>query len=227
MDHSLEASLAVMIARDDNDFSSRNKLRLLKILRAVAGEESDWTIVVGVLASGPIDTLQYQMFGHDKKACTLADLIHPRNSLLGECQAKLLDLATTFDSEPSSVWRLLRLVRVDVHDEHVRREARRQLLQSCAGLLDIFELRYSGMPYQLAWTCFDDLPLELQEKAVANFFQTPKDCLSFLSFQLRNKYPHRHIMLAKAPLVLGTWLKKRVRPHTSVRKGSQRDEQSS
>lgn len=206
LDSSMDSQLAALIAMDSNNFSAANKLRLLRIVQSVSDPESDWTIAVGVLAGGPMEDLQYRLMGHLGDSPSLREILEPHKTLIGECQHKLMCLATEFSKDPESPWFLLHLVRAQVVDDRVRRSVRRHIVQSSAGVLDIFELRYEGMPYRLAWLCYVDVSAELKQESALSLFALPEKFLSFMSKGLRDMYPSMELMLSRAPFVLEPWL---------------------
>ena len=64
-------------------------------------------LVVLIFAGGPVETLQYELFGHAGKRAGLAHLISPQKSAISACQSKLLSLSESFESVETSPWILL------------------------------------------------------------------------------------------------------------------------
>jgi hypothetical protein len=75
--------------------------------------------------------------------------------MIARCQSRLLALAEHFSEGEGSAWQLLPFLGLGLHSEHVRLDSRRQLLQLSSGVLGVFELRFSGPPYTLAWLAFE------------------------------------------------------------------------
>jgi len=157
-DDSLEAALVKIIANDQSDFSAQNRLRLLRVCRALSSPETLVHLCVMVVAGGPLEQLQYALFGSSAAAKpALEQLLHPRASLIAKCQDRMLRLAEGWHGGDGCAWALLPLMGICMAGDGVRMVARKQLLQLSSGLLDVFELRLSGHPYRLAWLAFPDV----------------------------------------------------------------------
>lgn len=203
MDDSLEIALERCIKLDSNDFSSKNRLRLLRIVRELCSDDALLVLASMVVCGLPVETLQYALFGFEKHRASLSDLIDPEESLIAKCQQELLLLALDFAPDsPTSAWRLLHCFALECQTTTRRLLCRKQLLQISAGLLDVFELKMAGPPYNLTWCAHDKVDKRTKREIVDDFFRIPEECLPFLCVQLRRQYPTPDAMLLAAPLVL-------------------------
>ena len=202
----LETALARLVEADKEDHSSRNKLRLIRFARVLAGPDLGWHLAVLVASSGPVDKLLYQVLGHDHDRCSLSDLVHPISSPLVACHNRLLVLALSFHRRDGSPWMLLPKVGADMYDQVVKRFARRQILQLAAGITQIFELRMSDDVYRASWLAFGDLPDDVKLNMVRTLYQKPPECHSYMLFHIRRAYPTAASLSKAGPVVFRAWL---------------------
>lgn len=203
---SLEAGLAAVVSRDKEDFSARNRLRLLRICRAFGNKESVSQLVLYLICSQPIETLQYELFGHNGRRASVDDLVHPARSLLTAAQASFYKLASTFGMQQGdSPWALLEILGAKATGTELRMSARRHLLQFSAGVLQVYELRMTQFPYKLLWLCYAELGDRVHKAVVKEFFASSVECLGFSSRCLRELYNDEAQCLMLAPAWLDVW----------------------
>ena len=79
----LEASLARLILADMNDFTSRNKLRLLRICKTLCPPDAAWKLGLVFVSMLSVDPLLYDLLGDSERPrATLADLCSHADSPL-------------------------------------------------------------------------------------------------------------------------------------------------
>lgn len=204
---SIEASLGALVDKDREDFSSRNKLRIIKFMKVLGRCSLSLEIALALICTRPVEVLMYQLLGHNKKRASLGDLSHPTTSIVAACQDVLWKLATV-KLEARNPWHLVAFLGVDATAEQFPRSARRHILQVSAGVTQVFELRMaSGSgPHRLAWLCYEVVSLEEKRDVVRKLFTYPAECLPFMVFCLRKLYPTEAMFLQKAPATLRVWL---------------------
>ena len=207
LEDSLEASLAKLVAADRNDFSSTNKLRLLRITKVLCTGNTLMSLAIMAEAQLPVERMQSKVFGADRSRPSLLDLINPAFSPIIKCQAELLELLQHFGPHDRS-WQLLSALQGDFAADAIRKAARKEVLQITCGMFEMFVLRMSEVPYKLAWLTLDvvDADLQTKRKIVKEFFGTPVACLPFFCRRLREVFTTEADMLVKAPGTLRTWL---------------------
>ena len=203
IEDSLEDSLTKLIAADSSDFHSRNRLRLLRMVRVLLKPGFAAELGISVVVMEPIDDLHYAILGNgsDKRRACLKDLIHPSKSVVSKCQERLLSLGRTFRAHDSP-WELLGMSGANMTDHHIRKTARKHLLQSSSGVLDIFELRLSSPLYGLGVLALPDMSQQEKHQAVHEFFTEDPRCLGYMAARLRETYPTTNEMLEKGPLAM-------------------------
>ena len=149
MEESLAASLVRLVKADANDFSSRNKLRLLRVCRALCPQDASSEIAIvlqSVLAVGPI---LCKLMGGDKEEngrATLADLCSCDGNPISQAQDRIVQRLQAWGDGASPLWSVLTSVGVNFEDPRCALKAKAELLTLSAGLLDHFELRMSAPP---------------------------------------------------------------------------------
>jgi hypothetical protein len=201
----LEENLLKMIKADKNDFSAKNKLRLIRIVSNLAEGDVLPHLAVSVVTLFPVEAAQAALMGFERKRATLADIVHPCRSPVAIAQQSLLALATDFNCDDGP-WRLLTMLGLDPGDAALRRLARRNVLQVSAGFTDVFELRLEGAPYRHGWLTFPEVDQNIKEQIVRDFFDLDPRCLSFFCLRLRQLYPNARQFLREAPPIIIAWL---------------------
>lgn len=142
------AQLARMIEEDPDDHSAKTQLRLLRCIRAFSAPQVKRDMAVVLVAGKPVEQLLYNFLGYNKQRPGLLEMLDPHGSPLVTAQGQLLALAENFSAEAGGPWSLLKLVGADLSATEVRRCVQQELLKLSAGLLEVFELRWSKPPYR-------------------------------------------------------------------------------
>ena len=204
---SIEAALGAILDKNHDDFSSRNKLRMIKFMKVLGRSSLLVDIALALICGRPVDRLTYQLLGHNKTRASLGDLSHPTSSLVASCQDSLWKLAAV-GLEENSPWHLVSFLGIDTGTAAFRMSRRRHNLQVSAGVTQVFELRMgaSSGPHMLAWLCYDFVSLAVKRQIVHTLFAYPVECLPFMVFCLVKLYPTEAMFLNKAPATLLVWL---------------------
>ena len=88
----MEASLVREIAKDANEFPAKNKLKLLRIVKAFAETEMYHMGLALTGAQVADDLLVHVLGGPNRLRATMQSLLHPHSSPIVAAQAKLLQL---------------------------------------------------------------------------------------------------------------------------------------
>jgi hypothetical protein len=82
-DDNLEEALLKIIKQSEQDWSSKNKLRLVRVVKVLCGPEIQWTLAVMACTLAPIELCQYAVRGHEKKTGHFIRLGSPKTFALG------------------------------------------------------------------------------------------------------------------------------------------------
>ena len=87
---SCEKFLERLIAADQQDLASRNKLKLLRICRNLCGPSDVKEIALQLTTHRTVDRLMYSILGHkDRERATLRELADPKESPVLHCIGEL------------------------------------------------------------------------------------------------------------------------------------------
>ena len=89
---SLIPMLEQLVAGDADDFSSKSKLRLLRVCQRFCPINSSWELAAIVVALESVDESFYEIMGHEGRKACLQDLLDSRKSIIGISQQALADL---------------------------------------------------------------------------------------------------------------------------------------
>ena len=107
----VEASLARLILADMNDFTSRNKLRLLRICKTLCPPDAAWKLGLVFVSMLSVDPLLYDLLGDSERPrATLADLCSHADSPLARAQARIADRLESWDAQ-GPAWTVFRVAR--------------------------------------------------------------------------------------------------------------------
>ena len=106
VDESMTAVLERIISAGDGDFSSRRKLRLLRICQTLCTTTATHNLVASLIVEVYVDKFLYQISGHNGKRLSLFEMVDPETSPVSECQHRLVGLMSDF-SAVSAAWELL------------------------------------------------------------------------------------------------------------------------
>ena len=206
VDASMITTLERLVAADSGDFSSQNKLRLLRICRTLCAPGAHVEMMLMVVTTKLADDMLYQILGHRRNRSSLFQLAHPASSPIPVFMGELSWLLTCWGGHEAA-WMLLSLVGGDFASADLRVQARRQILQLLAGCFDLFEVRLSSPPYNLLALCHSDLSVPQRRDLVRGFMAENYACLPPLAKRLRDMFGTIPDMIFKAPRVLESWAK--------------------
>ena len=162
----LESSLARAIAADKDDFSSKSKLRLLHIVKALCCGGAYLLMTIMHSALEVVDEVLAEILVAPR--ATLARLV----VLVAKCQNKLWELL----SWEAESWRLLCLLHGEdiMIDDQAQRWGRVYSLQLSASMYDHFEDRMEHPPYSVLCTSNSpSLPHDEVDRRVTHLFNEP------------------------------------------------------
>ena len=100
---SCEKILERLIAADQQDYSSINKLKLLRICRHLCGPSDVKEVALQLITHRTVDRLMYRIFGNeDRERATLRELADPKVSPVLHCIGELALLLSEWG--PNSEW---------------------------------------------------------------------------------------------------------------------------
>lgn len=197
-------TLQRMVAADQLDFSSKGKLKLLRVCQALC----DPLVIVDMLAThvveSIIDDIMYGILGRQKEKARLLDLIRPTSSPIVLAQAQVCQLMVEWGPE-SQHWKLLARMGACMADPGLRHKVRVLLLQAHVGLVEYFGLRFGAPPYSLGALCDPAASAALKAKVVDGLFKSPAPCLPLFARRLQQLFATREDILASAPSVIESW----------------------
>ena len=204
----LVAMLAREVAADHNAFPAKNKLRLLRITQSFGKDHVVQQLAVSFITTAPLDDMLFAILGGpDHKRAKLKALLHPFDSPIVLCQAKLLALMSELSNDDgetlAEAWELLSMLGGRPDDVALRLEVRRACLQLSCGVLDIFEMRYQRSPYNLVKTRLLDVPEPAKATAVDEFFAEPLLCQPLFSRRLREMFPVQGLDVTNSVVAVG------------------------
>ena len=193
----LEATLLRIIAADVGDFHSKSRLRLLRVVRGFAQPDSGWKACILLTTLLVIDKVLFGILGNGTTGsrAKVYDLISFEKSLVAQASEDLLRLLQSWG--PGSVdWVLLETIGGDnvFEEESVKKWARAQIIQLVAGLVDVFEIRYSRPPWSLLRFIDPAVPVEEQERVFQDAVDMPEHCRPLFLKRLLQQCPTMHAM---------------------------------
>ena len=192
VNESLTAALERAIGRNDGDYASKRKLKLVKICRALCSPDSSQTMAMLFIGECMIDRIFYSIIGRNgDRRITIFGLCHPRSSPLLEVQEAFVSLLSDF-SPANAKWSLLNLVGGNFTCPRLRRSTRIHLIRLDAGVLDYFVIRMARPPYSSLAPGFRGiLSDEFIDEKLDDMYAQPVECLPQMVLQLRKKYPRK------------------------------------
>ena len=192
----IEATLLRLIAADAGDFHSKSKLRLLRVARGFCHVDSGWKAAIVLVSLLIVDKILFAILGNGGAGsrATLYDLVSVDKSLLARASADLLAKLHSWGQQGSLGWELLEIMGGDFKDEATRMWARAQLLHLIAGIIDVFELRYSRPPYTLLKFIDPDVPDSEKAKAFQSAQALHPHCRPLFVQRLLQQCPNIHSM---------------------------------
>ena len=152
----LEAALKREIEANDDNFTAKSKLRLLKIVQELCCGGADWKLIIMYSGLSLIDAVITGILVDKASLVEVVDLV-------AACQASLLNLLKHWTSE---TWQLLHLMRGEaVMDlDETNRFARSYIYQLHASMHDHFEDRMEHPPYSILCAPGPNIPEALKDK---------------------------------------------------------------
>ena len=192
VDYSLEQHLTALLQADKDNFTVRNKLKVLKICRAMLRPLALLEMVVTVVGHGIVDQIHHSILGNKQmNQASLVDLLDPKTSAIEKAQKALLDAMKSF-SPTNPTWLLAHLLGIEFFSRSTKLHVRKSLGRLAAGVNFYFEVFLS----QDFWCLVVVLPrlgasLSRNEQLqhLQRFYNASKLCLSLAGQRLRDDYP--------------------------------------
>ena len=199
----MTAQLAALVAKNTEDWSSKNKLKLLKICKVfcAAGVEAKIAITVHIIVV--VDRMLYSILGDgSRKRASLFSLVSEEKSIICSCKEELLRLLEDWgrcgEAEHSS-WDLYQFSRNSFMSQEHKAFARQELLQSGCSILEHFELRLSRPPYTILKFMDDAVSSDRKREVADEFVHAPKHCISLFGVRVQEQCPTAAQLLEKGP----------------------------
>eukprot|EP00972_Heterocapsa_arctica_P114877 16444843-Heterocapsa_arctica.AAC.1 len=171
----LEAILEALVRADEQDYSAKSKLRLLRVCKVFCLPTAGWQLAIQLLALEQVDPLLYDLLGEragHRDRARLADLISSPGSKLAQTQGRLLGLLGNWaPSNPKLC--LFSALGGHFNDPEAKTYTSQLVLQLNASLHDHFASRMSKPPYSLFQLLDPQLIPEHRDRIVAEFFAVP------------------------------------------------------
>lgn len=204
---SMEATLQRAIAADSGDFHSRSRLRLLRVVQGFCQEGCCIRVGIVLATLLVVDKILFRILGNGEKGsrATVADMVSIDKSPIARASQDLLSMLASW-GPGSRAWEIVEVLGCDFGDESMRKFARSQIMHLCAGLVDVFELRYSLPPYTLLQT-FTSPQVTFEQKSCAfeGARQMHPHCRSLFLKRLLELCPTMDAMLSKGAHILRAW----------------------
>lgn len=188
VDDGMESTLARMIAADNQDFASKNKLRLLRVTRCFNDPQVPWKIALVVTSLNLVDQILWAVLGLERDRVTVAELLDEASSPFSVCQQALWAHLASWGADAPN-WAVFRELGGDFASRESWVFARRQLLQVSSALVGHFEIRMSAPPYILLKLVDPGLGEERKRRVAEDFLRWPQHCLGQYSARLRSSCP--------------------------------------
>ena len=205
----IAAQLERLVRANADDFSSRNKLRLLRICRVLCPPDaaSDTAITLHCLLA--VDPILYDLLNKggapDQAHASLADLCSWDRNPISSAQNRIVASLQDWGEE-GQVWCALTSVGCRFDDTRCALKAKAELLALSAALVDHFELRMGAPPYSLIRLISAGASPEDKARCVDTFLRTPEHCLTEFCRRLRMLFPTMDRMLKHGPSIIAAWV---------------------
>ena len=209
VDESIAAALERMINADANDFSSRNKLRLLRVCRSLCPVEAAVDVAIVLQCLLMVDPILYELMGGspmDEERVSLAVLCDWKRNPISEAQWAIVELVQAW-GVPDCLWLTVAAVGGRFDDPRCALKAKAELLAMAAGLVDHFELRMGDPPYSLIRLLSPDASPAVHRRCVDSFLRCPEHCLTEFAKRLRQQHPTAEAMLGGGRRIVEAWAK--------------------
>ena len=205
----LAAALERQVRADANDFTSRNKLRLLRVCRALCPPDAAPDVAIVLQALLAVDPVLYDLLGGDHTdtvQVTLADFCCWERNPISVAQDRIVKRLQAWGTE-GPIWSVLAGVGARFDDPRCALLAKAELLAMSAGLVDHFELRMVAPPYSLIRLLSPGVSPGVQRRCVESFLQTPEHCLTDFCKRLRARCPTIAAVLRQGRPIIEAWAK--------------------
>jgi len=190
-----------MLAANDQDFSSRQKLRFVRFARVLCRPDSKWKTGLMVTILNLVESLLYAVL---TKRATLADLCGDGDDSIEKCQRDLFNLLRGWCTE-DDIWLLFRSLGGSFADGEQRRWSRRFIIEISAGMHDHFGLRIRHPPYSLLCMNRASTPMRHVDELIDDVLARPTHCLSIFCKQLVVNCPNHAAMKTKGKKIIGAF----------------------
>lgn len=202
VDMSMVSTLERMVAADQNDFASRNRLRLLRVCKCFCAEGTPSRLAGLIVALSTADEVLYDILGHEsREKVNLAKLLDESDSPLSRCQGAIFSLLSAWGAEEPG-WVLFSALGGSYTDIEARSFCRRQLLQLSTAMVDYFTLRMAKPPYTLAKLLDSAVSHDRRLDVASDFYRVPDHCLSMFCRRLKLAFPTPDALLVNGRVVV-------------------------
>jgi hypothetical protein len=204
IDYSLETGLARALAIDSDDFAGQNKLRLLRLCKALCKPSVPLDIGMGMMSTAAIDNIMYALFGFKRCRVSILDLMKPQTSVITKAQVSICDLLHSWLPSETNSWFPIALLGANFADSATRVKARAQALQMSCGIFDAFEMRMQFPPYSLVVLCSEESP-DVIDGVISQFEAIPDGCLSLFCQRFKQLCNSSIALKIKGPTIIQAW----------------------
>ena len=196
---SIESKLSALIRKDTNDYSAKNKLKLLKVTQVFCRASAGWELAIVVGNLTVVDKVLYAI----QPRADLMTLLSEKSSIVARCKSELLALLTAWGGD-SAVWELARVAGCNFGSDVARKFARRDILQLSASILDHFEMRLCKPPYTIARLADQEVTPDCKMRLALGLLEVPEHCASLFVRRLQAQCPTAISLLESAPEIFAS-----------------------
>ena len=207
VDASLETALTNALRTNPEDWTSRRKLRVLRIAKTLCQPRVPQLLAIASVTHGTINLVLHELLGggKDRPRITLHEMIFPDTSPVVAAHAKFIEVMQNWSSS-NVLLNLLTLLGCDYADASLRLRARAHFLRGDAGLAQFFTFRMSRPPYSCVRIQFEDeMDQGMIDLAVNDLFTTPLECLPHMCREWRRRYKTRAMFVRDGPEAVWQW----------------------
>ena len=191
---------------DANDFSSRNRLRLLRVCRVLCPPDGAADVAIILQCLLTVDPILYELMGGGSLPgrATLAALCTWDRNPIVCAQERIVEKLVAWGEE-GPVWAAVAAAGARFDDHRCALLAKRELLGLAAGLVDHFEMRLGAPPYVLIALISPGVSLGEQRRIAHDFIQSPEHCLTEFCRRLRKLCPTVDALLLHGRVIIEAW----------------------
>ena len=200
---SMEMQLLRIIENDQNNFTAKSQLKLLRVCRQLCRPDATWEIAIEITTLSKIDRLLFAVLGDGSKGsrASIESLVKERGSLLADAQEGLLELLVMWDPTDGR-WSLFRALSGPFDNVAAAIRARNNILQLLASLHDHYIIPMAEAPFTLLKLGDPDVDKSRQDKIARHFWDMPRHCLSTFSELLRDQCQSTESVKVLGPKVM-------------------------